>query len=136
MYKRQDGWFITGDLGRIDEDGFLFIEGRFSRFSKIGGEMVSHESVENMVAQIISGDKNADGEILSAITGIADESKGESLVLLTVVEIDLKSLGEKMRTKGVPNLWIPKQIKLVDEIPVLGTGKLDLKEIKVLAERD
>ena len=129
-----DGWFITGDLGRIDEDGFLFIEGRLSRFSKIGGEMVSHESVENMVTQIISGDKNADGEILCAITGIADEAKGESLVLLTVVEIDLKSLGEKMRTKGVPNLWIPKQIKLVDEIPLLGTGKLDLRKIKELQQ--
>ena len=67
---------------------------------------------------------------MCAVTGIADETKGESLVLLTVVEIDLKSLGEKMRTKGMPNLWIPKQIKLIDEIPVLGTGKLDLRKIK------
>ena len=97
--------------------------------------MVSHESVENMVTQIISADKDADGEILCVITGIADEAKGESLVLLTAVEIDLKSLGEKMRTKGVPNLWIPKQTKLIDEIPLLGTGKLDLRKIKELTSK-
>lgn len=130
----EDGWFITGDLGRIDEDGFLFIEGRLSRFSKIGGEMVSHESVENAITQIIRGKELVGAELLCAVTGQADEVKGESLVLLTVVEIDLKSLGEKMRTKGVPNLWIPKQIKLVDEIPLLGTGKLDLRKIKELQQ--
>ena len=96
--------------------------------------MVSHESVENIVTQILRENGSKEDGLFCAVTGQADEAKGESLVLLTVVDIELKSLGEKMRTKGVPNLWIPKQIKLVDQIPVLGTGKLDLQKIKELSQ--
>ena len=77
-----DGWFITGDLGRMDEDGFLFIEGRLSRFSKIGGEMVSHESVEDAISKLLSKDGHTNDDIICAVTGIEDESKGECLVLL------------------------------------------------------
>ena len=129
-----DGWFITGDLGRMDEDGFLFIEGRLSRFSKIGGEMVSHESVEDAISKLLSKDGHTNDDIICAVTGIEDESKGECLVLLSTSEVNSKWLGEELRNKGVPNLWIPKQIKQVKEIPVLGTGKLDLQKLKELAE--
>ena len=125
-----DGWFITGDLGRMDEDGFLFIEGRLSRFSKIGGEMVSHESVEEAISKLLSKDGHTNDDIICAVTGIEDESKGECLVLLSTSEVNSKWLGEELRNKGVPNLWIPKQIKQVKEIPVLGTGKLDLQNLK------
>ena len=129
-----DGWFLTGDLGRMDEDGFIFIEGRLSRFSKIGGEMVSHESVEDAITGLLSVDGHTNDDINCAVIGIADESKGECLVLLTTSEVNSRWLGEELRNKGIPNLWIPRQIKQVKEIPVLGTGKLDLRKLKELAE--
>jgi acyl-[acyl-carrier-protein]-phospholipid O-acyltransferase/long-chain-fatty-acid--[acyl-carrier-protein] ligase len=129
-----DGWFMTGDLGRMDEDGFLFIEGRLSRFSKVGGEMVSHESVEDVIAGLLSVDGHTSDDILCAVTGIEDGSKGECLVLLSTVAVNSKWLGDNLRNKGIPNLWIPKHIKKIEEIPVLGTGKLDLRKLKELAE--
>ena len=129
-----DGWFMTGDLGRMDEDGFLFIEGRLSRFSKVGGEMVSHESVEDVIAGLLSVDGHTSDDILCAVTGIEDGSKGECLVLLSTVAVNSKWLGDNLRNKGIPNLWIPKHIKKTEKIPILGTGKLDLRKLKELAE--
>jgi acyl-[acyl-carrier-protein]-phospholipid O-acyltransferase/long-chain-fatty-acid--[acyl-carrier-protein] ligase len=129
-----DGWFMTGDLGRMDEDGFLFIEGRLSRFSKVGGEMVSHESVEDVIAGLLSVYGHTSDDILCAVTGIEDGSKGECLVLLSTVAVNSKWLGDNLRNKGIPNLWIPKHIKKTEKIPILGTGKLDLRKLKELAE--
>ena len=96
--------------------------------------MVSHESVEDAITGLLSVDGHTNDGIVCAVTGIVDESKGECLVLLTTFEVNSRSLGEELRNKGVPNLWIPKQIKQVKEIPVLGTGKLDLRKLKELAE--
>ena len=126
-----DGWFHTGDLGRFDEDGFLFIEGRLSRFSKIGGEMVPHGTVEQAVAKALGVE---DSETpLVAIGSKADPAKGESLVLLAVPEVDFDDLKKRLSEAGLANLWIPKAIKRVEEIPMLSTGKLDLKGIARLA---
>jgi acyl-[acyl-carrier-protein]-phospholipid O-acyltransferase/long-chain-fatty-acid--[acyl-carrier-protein] ligase len=122
----RDGWFKTGDIGRFDEDGFLYIEGRLSRFSKIGGEMVPHEAVEQKIVELL-GFSGKD-ERLVAIVGVQDESKGEALILLAAVDIDLAQLRDKLRDAGVPNLWIPKKVCRVDSIPVLASGKLDLKK--------
>jgi acyl-[acyl-carrier-protein]-phospholipid O-acyltransferase/long-chain-fatty-acid--[acyl-carrier-protein] ligase len=122
-----DGWFHTGDLGRFDEDGFLFIEGRLSRFSKIGGEMVPHGTVEQAVAKAL-GVEDSDKPLV-AIGSKADPAKGESLVLLAVSEVDFDDLRKRLSQAGLANLWIPKEIKQVDEIPMLPTGKLDLKGI-------
>src|SRR5881227_2723913 len=130
----QDGWFKTGDIGRFDEDGFLYIEGRLSRFSKIGGEMVPHEAIEQKIIELL-GFSGKDERII-AIVGIQDESKGEALVLLASIDVDLAQLRDKLRDAGVPNLWIPKQISRVDSVPVLASGKLDLKKCQEVAEQD
>jgi len=121
----RDGWLKTGDIGRFDEDGFLYIEGRLSRFSKIGGEMVPHESIEQKIIDLL-GFAGRD-ERAVAIMGVQDEAKGEALVVLTAVDVDLGQLRDKLRDAGVPNLWIPKKICRVEAIPVLASGKLDLK---------
>ena len=129
----QDGWFKTGDIGRFDEDGFLFIEGRLSRFSKIGGEMVPHETIEQKILAALTTEEQS--ERIIAIMGVADPAKGEALVLLSSIEVDLSALRTALSDAGVPNLWIPKTIRRVDAIPVLASGKLDLAGCKKLAEQ-
>src|SRR6266705_758682 len=130
----RDDWLKTGDIGRFDEDGFLYIEGRLSRFSKIGGEMVPHEAVEQKIVELL-GFSGKD-ERLVAIVGVQDESKGEALILLAAVDVDLAQLRDKLRDAGVPNLWIPKKICRADSIPVLASGKLDLKKCQELAAEE
>ena len=122
------GWYITGDLARIDSDGFLFIEGRLSRFSKIGGEMVPHARVEEEITKAFFPEKSQ--SLKCAVVGLPDESKGEKLILLSTDEIQNRELRERLLGVGIPNLWIPKEIKLVDEIPMLASGKLDLKRMR------
>jgi acyl-[acyl-carrier-protein]-phospholipid O-acyltransferase/long-chain-fatty-acid--[acyl-carrier-protein] ligase len=127
-----DGWLKTGDIGRFDEDGFLYIEGRLSRFSKIGGEMVPHETIEQKIIDLLELSGRDERPI--AIVGVQDEAKGEALVLLSAVDLDLAELRKKLQEAGVPNLWIPKQVHRVDAIPVLASGKLDLKKCQGLAD--
>ena len=127
----RDGWFRTGDLGRFDDDGFLYIEGRQSRFSKIAGEMVPHETVETKVYEALG--LPATGERLLMIVGVPDEAKGEALVMLSTVDVSQGDLRAKLTGAGVPNLWVPRTIKRVESLPVLGSGKLDLKGCRDLA---
>lgn len=129
----QDGWLKTGDIGRFDEDGFLYIEGRLSRFSKIGGEMVPHEAIENKIVDLL--DLSGKDERLVAIVGVQDEAKGEALVLLSAVDVDLAQLRKQLHESGISNLWIPKRVQRVDSIPVLASGKLDLTKCKELVEK-
>ncbi len=131
----KDGWYVTGDIAKIDSDGFITITDRQSRFSKIGGEMVPHLQVESMINQILAlpGEEQ---DVKAVVTSVPDERKGERLIVVhkavhkTPDEI-LKELGER----DLPNLWIPGRdaFMQVDEIPILGTGKLDLKGIKLVA---
>ncbi len=130
-----DGWYCTGDLARIDDDGFIFITGRLSRFSKIGGEMVPHEAIEQLVGSIIGC--LPDEPICVTASSIPDEKKGEKIIVLYS---DLKGFApeqiiKEMRLREMPPIWIPSADAFVkvDAIPVLGTGKLDIQGSKKLA---
>jgi acyl-[acyl-carrier-protein]-phospholipid O-acyltransferase / long-chain-fatty-acid--[acyl-carrier-protein] ligase len=127
----KNGWFKTGDLGRFDEDGFLYIEGRLSRFSKIAGEMVPHETIEAKIIETFG--LKMEEERVAAIVGIPDQAKGEALVLLAARNLPFEEVRERLLAAGLPNLWIPRRIKRVEKIPILGSGKLDLGKCKELA---
>ena len=122
----RDGWYCTGDIARLDEDGFITITGRESRFSKIGGEMVPHIPVEEAVnAELGSGD----GELMAVVAGVPDPRKGERLVVLHLkTGRDPHDICRGLAARGLPNLWIPTPDSFaeVEAIPVLGSGKLDL----------
>jgi acyl-[acyl-carrier-protein]-phospholipid O-acyltransferase/long-chain-fatty-acid--[acyl-carrier-protein] ligase len=131
---KQADWFTTGDLARFDADGFLYIEGRLSRFSKIAGEMVPHGTVEEA---LIKAYDLSEAELpMLAVAGRPDEAKGESLVLIAAIELglDIDDVRERLNAAGLTNLWIPKEIRHVEFIPTLVTGKLDLRAINLLAK--
>jgi len=127
----RDGWYITGDIAKVDHDGFVQIVDRLSRFSKIGGEMVPHVLLEEKL-QVLSG--NADPAFV--VTSVPDEKRGERLVVLcNALAGDLDAVYEKLNGSGIPKLWIPSRSDFfqVDSFPYLGTGKLDLQAVKRLA---
>ena len=127
----RDGWYVTGDIAALDEDGFLTITDRLSRFSKIGGEMVPHGRVEEALHQATGADTQ-----IFAVTGIPDEKKGERLAVLhTWDESRIPDILDKLAAEGLPNLFIPARnyFVKVDALPVLGTGKLDLRGLKRMA---
>ena len=109
----------------------MFIEGRLSRFSKIGGEMIPHGTIEQKIVEAYDIDQ-VEGYAI-CVMGVADVAKGEALVLLTTMDIDPHELRDRLVAVGLPNLWVPRLIHKVETIPVLGSGKLDLKGCKELA---
>ena len=139
----QDGWYNTGDFGKIDPDGYITLTGRQSRFSKIGGEMVPHiriEEVLNTLLEQIAPMTNAENEdvvkIRLAVSAVPDEKKGERIVVLHLPLGEYREkLIKELHKSDLPNLWLPGNDGFieVEEIPLLGTGKMDLKAVKLLA---
>jgi acyl-[acyl-carrier-protein]-phospholipid O-acyltransferase/long-chain-fatty-acid--[acyl-carrier-protein] ligase len=127
-----DGWYRTGDLARLDDDGFLHLAGRLSRFSKIGGEMVPHGTVEEALRKVMGLTDAV--ELKVAVASTADPLKGEQLVVLHAVDVDVEAIRGALAAEGLANLWIPKVFKKVPGIPILGTGKLDLHKLRELAQ--
>ena len=132
----EDGWYNTGDIARIDDEGFIEITGRQSRFSKIGGEMVPHIRIENELARIVDDPDDEEPNILVAVTSVPDAKKGERLIVFHKKLIKpLDDVIKELSDTDLPNIWLPSRDGYceVDEIPLLGTGKLDLKAVKELA---
>jgi acyl-[acyl-carrier-protein]-phospholipid O-acyltransferase/long-chain-fatty-acid--[acyl-carrier-protein] ligase len=126
----RDGWYVTGDIVIMDDDGFIRIVDRQSRFSKIAGEMVPHGKVEEVLHSVLNGAQ-------CFVTAVSDERKGERLVALIAGQGSLlpKDVWQKLMASELPKLWIPKpdDIRIVDALPLLGTGKIDMKAAKKLA---
>ena len=128
-----DGWYCTGDIARLDAEGFITITGRESRFSKIGGEMVPHLTIEEAVNEELGA---ADGELLAVVTAVPDRAKGERLIVFHLpTDRDPREIIRRLADRGLPNLWVPSADSFapLDEIPVLGSGKLDLRRLQTLA---
>lgn len=132
----RDGWYVTGDIARMDRDGFITIVDRATRFSKIAGEMVPHLKVEECLNRVLMQDSYDSGSLQAVVTSIPDPKQGERLVALyRASPICIDEIITNMAERGLPNLWIPRRDSFVEvlEIPMLASGKVDLKRVKEIA---
>ncbi len=124
-----NGWYNTGDIARIDENGFIQITDRLSRFSKIGGEMVPHIKIEEAINKTVAED-------VCYVVSIPDDRKGEQLVVLyTKEDFDVNDVWNRLKQSTLPRLWIPKEDHFyhINELPQLGSGKVNWREMNRMA---
>jgi acyl-[acyl-carrier-protein]-phospholipid O-acyltransferase / long-chain-fatty-acid--[acyl-carrier-protein] ligase len=129
----REGWYVTGDIARVDPDGFVELVDRLSRFSKIGGEMVPHILIEEKLNQLAGG-----GDPSFVVTSAPDEKRGEQLVVLHCpLPVPLDDIYRRLQASDLPKLWIPARDRFfeIPIIPLLGTGKIDLPAIQQAAAR-
>ena len=132
-FQALGGWYDTGDIVRVDEDNFVQILGRLKRFAKVSGEMVSLTAVEDALAGAFKDEFGARCE--TAVVAVPDEDKGERLIAIAnEPKLTLDHLRAAIKAKGLTNLCVPKEIKFVKEIPKLGTGKVNHRELLALVK--
>ncbi len=122
-----DGWYNTGDMGYFDEDGFLFHAGRFKRFAKVGGEMVSLVKVENTLEKFLPVG------VSCCVVEISDETKGASIIATVTIEVNKAEILKKMGNE-LPNIALPKQFIVIKELPMMGTGKIDFRSVTKIVQ--
>ena len=127
----RDGWYVTGDIARIDEDGFIRITDRLSRFSKIGGEMVPHMKIEEAMQALLGDPSHRRGHRGAG----RSEGRAARRVLHRSRSSPPQEIWERLSETDLPRLWMPKRedIRFVESIPTLGTGKVDLRAVRALA---